>query len=97
MPLDQKVQAWVRRTALAGGSIGRRGWQVSPSSCNFLLVQRGHHWKLAPATRAATPHLGARLPQLYRPDELVALALLDRRRNRRLLRALDQVQATDRA
>ena len=95
-----KVQAWVatERPWLADQLV-RRGWQVSPSSCNFLLVQRGHpleNWR-------------QQLEQQHRilvrdcrsftglDERWWRLALLDRPRNRRLLRALDQVQATDRA
>ena len=96
----KKVQAWVatERPWLVDQLV-RRGWQVSPSSCNFLLVQRGH----------ALENWRQRLEQQHRilvrdcrsfiglDERWWRLALLDRRRNRRLLRALDQVQATDRA
>ena len=96
----RRVQAWVaKERPWMADQLLRRGWQVSPSSCNFLLIQRG----------ASLENWRQRLEQQHRilvrdcrsfvglDERWWRLALLDRRRNRRLLRALDQMQAANRA
>ena len=97
---SQKVQAWVaKERPWLADQLVRRGWQVSPSSCNFLLVQRGHQLESWRQQLEQQHRILVRDCRSFTglDESWWRLALLDRRRNRRLLRALDQVQATDRA
>jgi L-threonine-O-3-phosphate decarboxylase len=96
----RRVQTWVatERPWLVGELV-RRGWQVSPSSGNFLLVRRGHSLETWRQKLEQKHRILVRDCRSFEglDERWWRLALLDRRRNRRLLRALDQVQATDRA
>ena len=97
---SQKVQAWVaKERPWLTDQLAQRGWQVSPSSCNFLLVQRGHGLESWRQQLEQQHRIVVRDCRSFTglDERWWRLALLDRRRNRRLLRALDQVQATDRA
>ena len=97
---SQKVQAWVaKERPWLTDQLAQRGWQVSPSSCNFLLVQRGHGLESWRQQLEQQHRILVRDCRSFTglDESWWRLALLDRRRNRRLLRALDQVQATDRA
>ena len=94
------MQAWVaKERPWLADQLARRGWQVSPSSCNFLLVQRGHQLESWRQQLEQQHRILVRDCRSFTglDGSWWRLALLDRRRNRRLLRALDQVQATDRA